>query len=173
MTSGVRQVTFHPVEHTAEVSDYGQLDLAYQAGGVGSSDPSATLGSPSACCRAPTNVWPLSSAGLRSKPSRQNSIRCIQVVTRRPDGHETVHRLRAKYAEAATAGVVESGVPTTEVVEVVQWAEWRPPAGRRPRWAYAAQSNSVGAQRIDGRDVAFWRPLSARPARRRPLIPSL
>src|SRR5918993_2268972 len=130
MTSGVRHVTFHPVEHTAEVSDYGQLDLAYQAGGVGSSDPSATLGSPSVCCRAPTNVWPLSSAGLRSKPSRQNSIRCIEVLTRRPDGHETVHRLRLSMPRLRLPASSSPGCP-------------------RPRWSKSSSGLSGVRRRVN------------------------
>ena len=44
----------------------------------------------------------------------------FEVLTRRPDGHETVHRLRAPDADSARAQVVESGVPADMVVEVVQ-----------------------------------------------------
>lgn len=42
----------------------------------------------------------------------------FEVLTRKPNGHETVHRHRAKDAAAAQAAVVQSGVPETYVVEV-------------------------------------------------------
>jgi hypothetical protein len=51
---------------------------------------------------------------------RADSDRRFEVLTRRPDGHETVHRIRAKDAAAATAALVDSGVPQDQVVEVVE-----------------------------------------------------
>jgi hypothetical protein len=40
-----------------------------------------------------------------------------EVLTRRPDGHETVHRFQAADEEAAKEAAVESGVPADEIVQ--------------------------------------------------------
>lgn len=42
----------------------------------------------------------------------------FEVLTRKPNGHETVYRLRAKDDTSATAAVVHSGVPEDQLVEV-------------------------------------------------------
>ena len=42
----------------------------------------------------------------------------FEVLTRKPDGHETVHRFAAADAEEAKAQAVEAGVPADQIVEV-------------------------------------------------------
>jgi hypothetical protein len=44
----------------------------------------------------------------------------FEVLTRRPDGHETVHRHRAESAEDARRAVLDYGVPEEQIVEVLQ-----------------------------------------------------
>jgi hypothetical protein len=41
----------------------------------------------------------------------------FEVLTRRPDGHETVHRFQAADAGKAKAAAVESGVPADQIVQ--------------------------------------------------------
>jgi hypothetical protein len=41
----------------------------------------------------------------------------FEVLTRRPDGHETVHRFEAADAEEAKALAVEAGVPADQIVD--------------------------------------------------------
>jgi hypothetical protein len=41
----------------------------------------------------------------------------FEVLTRRPDGHETVHRFAAADAEEAKAQAVEAGVPANQIVD--------------------------------------------------------
>ncbi len=40
-----------------------------------------------------------------------------ETLVRRPDGHETIVRLRAQSADEAKKGVVELGVPAEQVVD--------------------------------------------------------
>lgn len=41
-----------------------------------------------------------------------------EVLTRRADGHETIHRVVASTEAAARKAVLESGVPDDQIVEV-------------------------------------------------------
>ena len=47
----------------------------------------------------------------------------FEVLTRRPDGHETVHRFAAADAMAAKAQAVEAGVPADQVDAAVEDGE--------------------------------------------------
>ena len=57
---------------------------------------------------------------VRSTPPPEDWPRegLYEVLTRRPDGHESVHRLRAKDPETATEHVLALGIDPAEVVEV-------------------------------------------------------
>jgi hypothetical protein len=43
-----------------------------------------------------------------------------EILSRRPDGHETVHRVEAKDTTAAKQVVIERGLPEDQVVEVTK-----------------------------------------------------
>jgi hypothetical protein len=47
--------------------------------------------------------------------AEQDSV--FEVLTRRPDGHETVHRFQAADEKAATDAAISSGVPADQIVE--------------------------------------------------------
>jgi hypothetical protein len=55
-------------------------------------------------------------------PTKQNTEPdpLVEVLTRKPNGHETVHRFRATDEAAARAAVVEAGVPHAQIVEATQ-----------------------------------------------------
>jgi hypothetical protein len=60
-------------------------------------------------------------ATSRSKADQAPAVRPVfEVLTRRPDGHETVHRNRADDQADARRQVLDAGVPAEQIVEVVQ-----------------------------------------------------
>ena len=56
-----------------------------------------------------------------SKKAEGPQVRPVfEVLTRRPDGHETVHRNRAADEADARRQVTDAGVPEEQIVEVVR-----------------------------------------------------